>query len=109
VSVTRAILSYAGRPVRLWRGQAWRHGLGWQEMARITFRVAGAPPLRRRVALCDVPALGLLPDLYPGRPAVRFRAGTELAVENVGLWLLSWLVRWHWLPSLRPLTGLLVG
>jgi saccharopine dehydrogenase-like NADP-dependent oxidoreductase len=53
VSVTRAILSYAGRPVRLWRGQAWRQGFGWQEMGRIAFRVAGAPVLRRRGAIFD--------------------------------------------------------
>jgi len=108
VSVTRAILSYAGKPVRLWRGQAWRQGYGWQEMEMIVFHVAGTQPLRRRVAICDVPDLALLPELHPGRPAVRFRAGTELGVENVGLWLLSWLVRWNWLASLRPLTGLLV-
>jgi NAD(P)-dependent dehydrogenase (short-subunit alcohol dehydrogenase family) len=107
-SVTRAILSYAGRPVRLWRGQAWRDGFGWQEMGRIVFRLPGAPPLRRRVAICDVPDLALLPELFPGKPAIRFRAGTELEAENVGLWLLSWPVRWRWLASLRPLTGLLV-
>ena len=109
VSVTRAILSYVGRPVRLWRGQAWRTGHGWQEIGRIRFRVPGAPPLRRRVAICDVPDLTLLPELYPGRPAVRFRAGTELDVQNFGLWLMSWPVRWSWLKSLRPLTGLAVG
>ena len=104
VSVTRAVLSYAGRPVRLWRGQAWRDGFGWQEMGKLVFRIPGAPVLRRRVAICDVPDLTLFPDRYPGRPATRFRAGTELGVQNIGLWLLSWLVRWHWMTSLRPLT-----
>jgi NAD(P)-dependent dehydrogenase (short-subunit alcohol dehydrogenase family) len=108
VSVTRAILSYVGKPVRLWRGQAWRHGFGWQEIGKIVFRIAGAPALRRRVAICDVPDLTLLPERYKGRPAARFRAGTELDVQNVGLWLLSWLVRWRWLASLRPLTALAV-
>ena len=109
VSVTRAILSYVGRPVPLWRGQAWREGFGWQELGRALFRIPGARPLRRRVAICDVPDLALFPDRYPGRPSVRFRAGTELGVETVGLWLLSWPVRWGWLRSLRPLTSLLVG
>jgi hypothetical protein len=108
VSVTRAVLSYAGKPVFLWRGQAWRRGFGWQEMGRIVFRVAGAPVLRRRVAICDVPDLALFPNRYRGRPAARFRAGTELDVQNVGLWLMSWLVRWRWLASLRPLTGVMV-
>jgi hypothetical protein len=108
VAVTRAVLSYAGRPVPLWRGQAWRHGFGWQEMGRLAFHVAGAPPLRRPVAICDVPDLALFPDRYRGAPAVRFRAGTELDVQNIGLWLLSWPVRWRWMASLRPLTALMV-
>jgi hypothetical protein len=107
-SLTRAILSYVGKPIQLWRGQAWRHAFGWQEMARIVFRIAGASPLRRRVALCDVPDLALQPDRYEGRPSVRFRAGTELGIENIGLWLLSWPVRWRWLKSLAPLARLLV-
>jgi NAD(P)-dependent dehydrogenase (short-subunit alcohol dehydrogenase family) len=108
VSVTRAVLSYAGKPVLLWRGQTWRRCFGWQEMGRIVFRVGGASALRRRVAICDVPDLTLLPEFYPGRPATRFRAGTELDVQNVGLWLLSWTVRWRWLASLRPLTSLMI-
>ncbi len=105
-SITRSILSYVGRPVRLWRGQAWRTGYGWQEMGKVRFAVAGRPALDRLVALCDVPDLELLPDRYPGRPAVRFRAGTELAVQNVALWLISWPVRWGWIGSIASLAGL---
>lgn len=104
-STTRAILSYVGKPVRLWRGGAWRQGFGWQEMGKVRFALAGRPPLKKRVALCDVPDLALLPGLYPGRPAVRFRAGTELELQNLALWLLSWPVRWGWLGSARPLTA----
>jgi len=103
-SVTRAILSYVGRPVRLWRGQAWRRAFGWQELGRIDYALAGHRPLRRLVALCDVSDLALLPDRYPGRPAVRLRAGTELGVQNILLWLLSWPVRWGWLRSGLVLT-----
>lgn len=98
-SVTRAILSYVGRPVRLWRGQAWRRGFGWQEFGRVRYMLAGHKPLRRLVALCEVPDLDLLPELYPGRPAARLRAGTEIGVQNILLWLLSWPVRWNWLRS----------
>jgi hypothetical protein len=104
-SVTRAILSYVGKPIALWRGQAWRTGVGWQEMGKVRFDVAGHAPLERSVALCDVPDLALLPGRYPGRPAVRFRAGTELAIHNVGLWLLSWPVRWRWLRGAGFLTA----
>jgi NAD(P)-dependent dehydrogenase (short-subunit alcohol dehydrogenase family) len=107
-SVTRAVLSYAGKPLRLWRGQAWRYAYGLQELGAVQFGIAGAAALRRRVAICDVPDLTLLPDRYPGRPSARFRAGTELDLQNFGLWLLSWVVRWRWLASLRPLTAPLV-
>lgn len=98
-SVTRAILSYLGRPLLVWRGQAWRRAFGWQETGIVTYRVPGHALLRRRVAFCDVPDLALLPGRYPGRPAARFRAGTEIALQNILLWLLSWPVRWGWIES----------
>ncbi|HEX8401567.1 MAG TPA: DUF4166 domain-containing protein [Allosphingosinicella sp.] len=107
-SVTAAILSYLGKPIRLWRGGRWDVGHGWQELSRLRFEVPGERPILRHVALCDVPDLDLLPARYPGRPAVRFRAGSELAVQNIGLWLLSWAVRWGWVRGLAGLTGLAV-
>lgn len=99
-SVARAILSYVGRPLRLWRGRRWGVGYGWQELRRERFAVAGQPVLRRRVALADVPAHDLLPAMLPGRPAVTFRAGTELGFQMLALWLASWPVRRGWIASL---------
>ena len=108
-SVVEAILSYVGRPVRLWRGGRWARAHGWQELRRIDYEAAGAEPLcGRLVALVDVPDLELIPDLLPGRPAVAFRAGTELSFQMLGLWLASWPVRWGWLRSLRPFAPLLL-
>ncbi len=104
-SVTQAILSYVGKPVRIWRGGGWREAVGWQELERLRFCVPGEKQIRRHVAICDVPDLELLPARYPGHPAVRFRAGSELAVQNVAVWLLSWPVRWGWMRSLRALAG----
>ena len=103
-SIASAILSYVGRPVRLWRGRRWDRGWGWQELRRETFRVAGARDLRGRwVAIADVPDHDLLPETLPGRPAVIFRAGTESALQTIGLWLLSWSVRWFSLGGLTRL------
>lgn len=99
-SVARAILSYVGKPLRLWRGRRWSTGHGWQELRRMRLAVAGRPALRRWVALADVPAHDLLPAMLPGRPAVTFRAGTELGFQMLALWLASWPVRWGWLASL---------
>lgn len=107
-SVAAAILSYVGRPVRLWRNQRWTRGWGWQELRRETFAVAGVPDVRGRwIALAEVPDLDLMPDMLPGRPAVTFRAGTEISVQTIGLWLLSWPIRWLGL-SATPLAPVLL-
>ena len=101
-SVASAILSYVGKPIRLWRGQRWSKGVGWQELRRERFAMSDGSSLGRRwLALADVPDLDLLPARLPGRPAVSFRAGTELAVQTIGLWCASWPVRWGWLSSLQ--------
>jgi predicted dinucleotide-binding enzyme len=107
-SVARAILSYVGRPVLLWRGRREAEGHGWQELRRERFVVAGQKPLARWIALADVPDHEVLPPQLPGRPAVTFRAGTELGFQMVALWLLSWPVRWGWFKSLRGLAGVLL-
>ncbi|HYD37507.1 MAG TPA: saccharopine dehydrogenase NADP-binding domain-containing protein, partial [Allosphingosinicella sp.] len=100
-SVVAAILSYVGKPVRLRRGGLWTRAWGWQEMRRRDFVLADGTGLRRRlVAIADVPDFELLPELLPGRPAVAFRAGTELGFHMLALWLASWPVRWGWLRSL---------
>jgi len=107
-SVAAAILSYVGRPVRLWRGQRWVEGHGWQELRRERFAASGHVPLRRWIALADVPDHDTLPAMLPGRPAVTFRAGTELGFQMIALWLASWPVRWGWLGSLRGAAGWLL-
>lgn len=99
-SVSAAILSYVGKPIRLWRGGRWSQSHGWQEM-RSERMAAGAFALgRRRVALIDVPDHDLLPEMLPGRPAIAFRAGNELGFQMLFLWLASWPVRWRWAKSL---------
>lgn len=100
-SVTRAVLSYAGQALPLWRGRRWTTGFGWQEMRRARFAVTGQPVLDRWVALADVPDLALMPHALPGQPAVAFRAGTEFGFQNLFLWVASWPVRWCWIRGLE--------
>ncbi|HMG46059.1 MAG TPA: DUF4166 domain-containing protein [Allosphingosinicella sp.] len=115
-SAAAAILSYVGRPIRLWRGRAWQTGFGGHESRRARFEAGGVPPLAGRgVALCEVPDLDLLPERLPGRPAVAFRAGTDSRLQNLGLAAMAGLVRlgligdlsrWRrWLEPARRLTA----
>lgn len=102
-AVAAAILAQVGQPFTLRRGGREAEAYGWQEPERIGFALPGASPIaHRRVALVEVPDVALLPPRLPGRPSVVFRAGTELAVQNLALWLASWPVRWGWLRSLSP-------
>jgi len=103
-----AILSYVGHPVRQWRNGAWSDSVGWQDLHRRTLALSDGASLGRRwFSLCDVPDLALLPERHGVRERVAFHAGLELSVLHVGLWLLSWLVRWRWIRSLVPFTDAL--
>lgn len=107
-AVSAAILSQVGQPMRIWRGQRWARAFGWQELRSIRFRCAGTEAITgRRVGLVDVPDLSLLPERLAGRPAVSFRAGTELWFQNWTLWLASWLVRARFITTLAPLAQIL--
>ena len=106
-SVAASILSYAGRPVRLWDGSAWQACTGWRMLRRERYRAGAGPALSRLVALVDVPDHELLPARTAGQPAVTFRAGPEYAFQLTGIWMLSWLVQWRWLHSLVGLAPFL--
>nr|WP_210301819.1 DUF4166 domain-containing protein [Methylobacterium brachythecii] len=98
LSVMRAILSYAGQPVRVFRDGAWEQRPGWGLLTRI-----GVPGLGRRwAALCETPDLDIVPARWPQARSVVFRAGLELSLLHLGLWLASLPVRLRLLPSLIP-------
>jgi saccharopine dehydrogenase-like NADP-dependent oxidoreductase len=99
LSVVQAVLSTAGRPIRLFRGGRWTEEAGWGLSKTIEL-----PGLRnRRVALCETPDLDLLVERYcPAADAV-FRAGLELRVLHEGVGALGLLVRIGILKSLSAL------
>ncbi|MBU8542441.1 MULTISPECIES: DUF4166 domain-containing protein [Roseomonadaceae] len=84
-SVVRAILSYAGRPVRVFGDGHWRVQPGWGMLHRRPLPGLG----RRWLSLCDTPDLDLIPARFAPRRAAIFRAGLELAPLHFGLWLAS--------------------
>ncbi|WP_260482548.1 saccharopine dehydrogenase family protein [Sphingomicrobium flavum] len=97
-SVVEAILSYVGKPVREFEHGGWHERRGWGGLQRVDCGRAG----KRWASICDVPEQELLVRRYQPRRSAQFFAGMELSLLHVGLWLLSWPVRWGWLKSLRP-------
>lgn len=88
-AVLAAMLAGAGRSV------PWRHGGRPKAMTlprHVTVEAVGHR-VERQVLVCDVPDVTLLPDLLPGTPEVRFRAGSELAAHNLAMRFVSWCVR----------------
>ncbi len=109
-SVSKAILGYVGKPIKIRRGGQWQTGYGWQDMGHVSFALRGSPVIDNRlVGLADVPDLDLVPRQFANQPAVHFRAGTELGFQNRALWLASWPVRWGWIESLKPMAKALLG
>lgn len=96
LSVIQAILSYVGKPIPTLIEGRWTRRIGWQDLQRHYVKDMGW----RWVSACDVPDLKLLPAAYPQVQTVEFHAGIELPFLHLGLWLLSWPVRWRLVDSL---------
>jgi hypothetical protein len=91
VGTARAVLSYCGVPLQTWSRGEWRTLYGWQDLT-----VQRYPQFGRRLSgACDVPDLALFPDYVPGLQTVSFHAALEAPWEQMGLWLMAWLKRWH--------------
>jgi hypothetical protein len=103
-SVVEAILSYVGKPVRVFSCGAWRELPGWALAGRVDCGAAG----RRWASVCDTPEQDLLVGRYRPTRSAEFVAGLELPILHLGLWLLSWPVRWNLIRSLRPAAGTLL-
>jgi len=102
VSVVEGILSYAGQPVRVWNDGRWTAHTGWGDLIREEIPNVG----RRWLSLCETPDLDIVPKRFPTVRKAIFRAGVELGLFHVGLWLLSFPVRWRLIRTLRPMARL---
>lgn len=99
LSVAQAILSYAGRPVRVFMGGGWHIVPGWG----LTHRWRLTDQTVRWASVCDTPEQDLLVARYRPTHSAEFFAGLELSWLHIGLAALTLPVRWGLLPSLRPL------
>lgn len=108
LNVIRAIASYAGKPVKLWRNGRPAVGHALVETKRYTIAPPGRLPLRPiRFSLVDVPDLRVLPRLWPGLRSVWMGAGPVPAIWHRALNGLAWAVRLKLLRSLSPFAGLM--
>lgn len=84
-AVMKAILSWAGAPVRVLADGAWRTRPGWSDCGVLDVPMLG----RRRFALAETPDLDLIPARYAPRDEALFMAGLELwpmqrGMEGIG-------------------------
>ena len=102
LSVLRAILSYTGKPVRVFAGAGWVMRPGWGWPVRRDMPGLG----QRWLSLCETPDLDLVPARFAPQQTAVFRAGLELPALHFGLSLAGLAVRVRLLPSLVPFAGL---
>lgn len=107
LNVMRAVVGYAGAPVKLRRGGRDTHGVGLAESMRFTVAVPGRLPLRNiHFSLVDVPDLQLLPRAYPGLADIWMGAGPVPEILHRVLNLLAKARHAFRLPSLEPFSRL---
>jgi len=107
LNVIRAVIGYAGAPVRLFRDGRQAYGTGLAESMRFTIAAPGRLPLRNiRFSLVDVPDLRVIPPEYPGMTDIWMGAGPVPEILHRILNLLAKTRAKFRLPSLEPLSPL---
>ena len=107
LNVMRAVIGYAGAPVRLVRGGKPATGIGLAESRRFTVAVPGRLPLRNiRFSLVDVPDLQVIPRDHPALTDIWMGAGPVPEILHRMLNLLAKARASFGWPTLKPLSGL---
>jgi hypothetical protein len=99
LSVVKAILSWAGQPLRVFHEGAWRNEPGWSLTRRTVILGVG----RRWLSLAETPDLDILPARFSPRDEALFLAGIEPPLLHLGLAAAAAPVRYGALRSLAPL------
>jgi len=107
LNVMRAVVGYAGAPVKLWRNGRPSQGIGLAESLRTTIAVPGRLPLRNiHFSLVDVPDLQVIPPEHPTMTDIWMGAGPVPEILHQILNLLAMARARLGLPSLKPLSRL---
>ena len=99
-ATTASILCAIGRPFQTKANSHWRTVHGWQGLSRHSFPGFG----NRWMGYCNVPDLALFTERYPSLKTIDFKAGVEVSLFHLGLWVMSWAARWGILKRPERLT-----
>ncbi len=103
IATMRSVLSYVGKPIKMWINRDWQNVYGWQGLSRHDFHKLG----HRWLGYAEVPDLDLFVENDPKLQTVSFKGGVELSFIHLGLWSLSGLVRSRLVHSLEPAASVL--
>ncbi|GJE60372.1 SDR family oxidoreductase [Methylobacterium trifolii] len=107
LNVMRAVLSYAGSPIKLLRDRRPARAMGLTESRRFTVAVPGHLPLRNiRFSLVDVPDLQVIPPEHPAMTDIWMGAGAGPELLHRVLNCLASARARFGLPALIPFAGL---
>lgn len=90
-ATVQSIIAAVGQPFTTLVDGRMQTVHGWQSLTR--HRFADKALGTRILGACDVPDLDLFPARYPTLRTQRFVAGVEVKAFHLGLYALSWLVR----------------
>lgn len=107
LNVMRAVIGYAGAPVKLRRGGREAYGTGLAESMRFTVAVPGRLPLRNiHFSLVDVPDLRVIPPKHEAMTDIWMGAGPVPEILHRILNLLAKARATFHLPSFLPFSRL---
>lgn len=101
-----SILSYTGKTFATLVDGESGDIYGWQNLRRVDF---GSSIGKRWMSNCEIPDLDILPKRYRSLKNIRFQAGLEVSVLHLGLWLLSFLVKFGMVKNLSRYSKPLVA
>lgn len=106
LATVKAILSYTGHPLNVFKGGRWQDVYGWMDSKVNDFSGFVG---KRHLANVDVPDLELFPGRYGVTQQVSFQAGLELPILHLTMVGMAYLSKVGLVKSWAPLSKAIVG
>jgi len=106
LATVKAILSYTGHAITVFRDGRWQEVYGWMDSKINDF---GGYVGKRHLANVDVPDLAIFPEKYNVTERVTFQAGLELPILHNTMLGMAYLVKSGLVKNWAPLAKTIVG